>query len=299
VKYLRESSSTGYLRELASGKRVQETRRFNLLCESCERLLSNDERVFCEQIFIPVHKQNKGSFDYDKWLIRFLVGLHWKVLVTKDTNDKYPDQAEAAYAKVEPDWRAFLLDQRPDHGSSEFHLFFADVVDDASSAVSPKLNWYMARAVDGTPTFSKAGQFGSYVKLLRVMSYAFITPRDPEKEKWDGTQVGEQGTIKTPQNIRTQSFWPLVESRVQALESAPSTMTERQLKKFEEAAKRDPEKFLNSESTRVVLANRKLEQRMAAKYEGPVAVKGRDRNQPCPCGSGKKQKKCCGYVYPV
>jgi hypothetical protein len=99
VKYLKESSSTGYLRGLASGRRVQETRRLNLLCESCEQLLSNDERVFCEQIFIPLHKQNKGSFDYDKWLIRFLVGLHWKVLVAKDTNDKYPDQAEAAYAK--------------------------------------------------------------------------------------------------------------------------------------------------------------------------------------------------------
>lgn len=26
----------------------------------------------------------------------------------------------------------------------------------------------------------------------------------------------------------------------------------------------------------------------------PSSVKGRDRNKPCPCGSGKKYKKCCG-----
>ena len=26
----------------------------------------------------------------------------------------------------------------------------------------------------------------------------------------------------------------------------------------------------------------------------PRSVKGRDRNKPCPCGSGKKFKKCCG-----
>jgi len=300
VKYLKESSSTGYLRGLASGRRMHETRRINLLCEKCEQLLSSDEKIFCEQIFVPLHKEDKGSFAYDKWLIRFLVGLHWKVMVTRDMNDKYPDSAEAAYAKVEPEWRAFLLGQRADYGSSEFHLFFADVVEDASSPVSEKLNWYMARAVDGTPTFSKAERFGSYVKLLRVMSYAFITPRDPEKEKWIGTQVGEQGTLKTPQEIKTRSFWPLVESRVRALESSPSNMTDRQLKKFEEVAMRDPEKFLKSESTRVVLANRKLEERMAARLRAEeFAIKGRDRNQPCPCGSGVKVKKCCGYSHGI
>ncbi|PYX54573.1 MAG: hypothetical protein DMG76_21245 [Acidobacteria bacterium] len=176
--------------------------------------------------------------------------------------------------------------RRADYGTSEFHLFLTDVVEDATSTVSPKLNWYMARAVDGTPTFSEAGQFGSYVKLLRVMSYAFITPRDPTKENWVGTQVGEQGTLAGPQTIKTESFWPLVESRVRALESAPATMTERQREKFEEMAMRDPEKFLKSESARVVLANRKLEQRMAAKYRRPIQMRGRDRNQPCPCGSG-------------
>src|SRR6266404_4046496 len=177
VRYLKESSSTGYLKGLASGKREQETRRVHLLCESCEQLLSKDEKTFCERIFMPLHKENKNSFTYDKWLSRFLVGLHWKVLVSKA--DTYPDAAEAAYAKIETEWRAFMLRQRADYGTSEFHLFLTDVVEDATSTVSPKLNWYMARAVDGTPTFSEAGQFGSYVKLLRVMSYAFITHRDP------------------------------------------------------------------------------------------------------------------------
>jgi hypothetical protein len=246
VKYLKESSSTGYLRGLASGKRSQETRRVYLLCENCEQLLSADEKLFCEQIFLPLHKENRNSFPYDRWLIRFLVGLHWKVLVSK--TDTYPDDAEAAYAKAEPEWRAYLLGQRLDYGTSEFHFFIGDVIEDVSSAVSPKLNSYLARAVDGTPTFSKTGQFGSYVKLLRVMSHAFITPRDPEKEKWAGTQIGEQGTLAGPQIINTRSFSPLIESRVRVLESAPSAMTERQLKKFKEAAMRDPEKFLNSES---------------------------------------------------
>lgn len=26
-------------------------------------------------------------------------------------------------------------------------------------------------------------------------------------------------------------------------------------------------------------------------------MKGKDRNKPCPCGSGKKYKKCCGVIH--
>ena len=26
-------------------------------------------------------------------------------------------------------------------------------------------------------------------------------------------------------------------------------------------------------------------------------LKGKDRNKPCPCGSGKKYKKCCGTIH--
>lgn len=294
VKYLKNTSATGFLKNFTSGKRMQEAQRVHLLCERCEQLLAKDEKAFCEKLFLPLHKQNQSAFQYNEWLIRFLVGLHWKILVTKDEHDTYPIDAKTAYAAAEGEWRAFLLGHRADHGSSEFHLFFTDVLEDSSSVVSEKLNWYIVRALDGTPTFSKSGQFGSYVKLLRVMSYAFITPRNPQTDNWIGTQVGKQGTIAPPQSIDSHGFGPLIESRVQALESAPSSMTERQLEKFKENAIRDPGKFLNSESTRVFIANLKLQRRMAAKRYRPVSMKGRDRNQSCPCGSGKKLKKCCG-----
>jgi SEC-C motif len=291
VKYLKESSASGFLKNMASGKRMQEARRLYLLCESCEQLLSKDEKTFCEHIFVPLHKENKNSFDYDKWLIRFLVGVHWKVLVTRE--DTYPNHAEELYPKAESEWREFLLGRQASPGIGEFHLYFTDVAVNASSPVSPKLNWYMTRAIDGTPTYSDLGQVGSYVILLRLLSYAFITPR-PEEEKWIGTQVYDSGTIAGPQRLQTRDFWPLIESRIQALEAAPSTMTARQVEKFKQQAMRDPEKFLNSESTRVFLANRELKRKMAAKLDvGPHLIKGRDRNHPCPCGSGKKFKKCC------
>jgi SEC-C motif len=295
VKYLKESSATGFFKNFTSNERLQESRRVYLLCENCEQVLSKDEKTFCEHIFMPLHKQNQNFFEYGKWLIRFLVGLHWKILVTKDANDTYPEHAEATYAKVEGDWRTFLLGHRADPGCSEFHLFFTDVIEHANSAVPNKLNWYMVRALDGTPTFSKAGQVGSYVKLLRMMSYAFITPRRPEHGNWVGTEIGEQGKLNGKQEIEATNLWPLIESRLKWLESAPSTMSERQMQKLRESAMRDPDKFLNSESTRVFLADRELERRMAAPKPDPsIFMKGRDRNPPCPCKSGKKLKNCCG-----
>ncbi len=32
-------------------------------------------------------------------------------------------------------------------------------------------------------------------------------------------------------------------------------------------------------------------------YEDRIMDKAHNRNEPCPCGSGKKYKKCCGVVH--
>lgn len=66
---------------------------------------------------------------------------------------------------------------------------------------------------------------------------------------------------------------------------------------------------------RYCFQNRDLSQREIARFERvdgrwlydeseinpkspPVAVKRVGRNEPCPCGSGKKHKKCCGGPTP-
>jgi len=60
-----------------------------------------------------------------------------------------------------------------------------------------------------------------------------------------------------------------------------------------EQAKANPHTFLDSDSFQVHLANRRMRGIDEAR-EMRIEVKGRDRNQPCPCGSGKKAKKCHG-----
>jgi hypothetical protein len=292
VKWLKKTSATGFLRGLLSEKRHQETKRQYLLCPACEQLLGRDEKRFAENIFIPYQeKTNPSSFTYEEWFLRFLVGLHWRLLVT---SDPVPDNGRTVFAAAEERWRQYLLGQAADPGGTEFHLMFVDVAGDSTLPLPKKWNWYMARAFDGTPIFTPTGTEAlSYVKLPRLIALAFISPRDPKEEGWNGTHVEAKGTIQVKQNVSTTRFGKFLLERAKLLGDAPPTLTDRQKQKLFEQARTNPQMFLNSDSFQVHLADRRLratEEARTVRFE----VKGRDRNKRCPCGSGIKAKKCHG-----
>lgn len=295
VKWLKRTSATGYLRDLSSSRRLQESKREYILCRECEQRLGRDEKKFCELVFLPCHGRNQQSFQYGPWFRRFLAGLHWKVLVTRDPAI-HPESAERIYDEVEVELRQFLLEESATPGRAEFHAFFADVVQDATPPIPPKANWYLVRALDATPTFSESGTVGCYVKLLRLITYAFLTPRDSKKEEWKGTKVFDQGEIRSPQEIRSAGLGPFLTDRMKALEQGSSRLTPRQFESLLEQAKSNPNRFLLSESYRVHKADRELRQRQGLQTLPHKLAKGRDRNKPCICGSGRKFKKCCGRL---
>jgi SEC-C motif len=291
VKWLKETSATGYLRSLLSGERRQETQRQYLLCSACEQLLGRDEKRFAERIFKPYQKKPQPtSFVYEEWFLRFLVGLHWRALVT---SDPVPEHVREAFARAEERWRQYLLRQAPDPGPTEFHVQFVDVIEDSTFNLPPKINWYMARSFDSSWLQTPSGGAASYVKLPRLILLAFITPRNPDKEDWNGTQVAVQGTIQVKQEVSTTSIGQYILDRAKAVSDAPPTLTERQKQKILEQARVNPRAFLESDSYQVHLADRRIRALKEAR-DMRIEVKGRDRNKPCPCGSGKKAKKCHG-----
>lgn len=171
----------------------------HLLCADCEQLLGLDEKLFSERIFVPYHDQNKQEFEYGPWLRKFIVGLHWKVLAVK--NEQYPEHIEAHYTKAELDWRQFLLGNAASPGSGDFHLFFSDVVENASSELPSKINWYLSRGFDVTPIFSDSGMAGVYAMIAKTITFSYLTPPSGDRDKMAGTQVAEEGVIKTPQSL--------------------------------------------------------------------------------------------------
>jgi hypothetical protein len=80
VKWLKRTSLTGFFRSVTSATRLQETKRDYLLCSDCEQLLGKDERRFKEWMFSPYHYLKQQTFTYEDWLLRFVVGLHWRVI---------------------------------------------------------------------------------------------------------------------------------------------------------------------------------------------------------------------------
>jgi len=208
---------------------------------------------------------------------------------------KYPADIEAIYDTTETEWRQFLLGQIASPGNAEFHLFLSNAAVDSTGQLPEKMNWYLARGFDLTPFHSELGVAGVYAMLAKTLTFSYLTP-PADEEKMIGTQIGEQGVLQTPQTIhkRMGSF---IVDRAKLIEQMPKTLTERQKAKVFERARNEPEKFLQSESFRAYEADRNLKEKIHQRLAGREAkqrMKGRDRNSPCPCGSGLKYKKCHG-----
>lgn len=296
VRWLKETSVTGYLKSLKSKVRLQETRRVYLLCSDCEQVLSRDEKLFCEKIFIPYHEKNGQEFEYGPWLRRFIVGLHWKVVAVKE--EQYPAKIEALYARAEQAWRPFLLGSTETPGIGEFHLFLSDIIKDASDELPKKINWYLSRGFDLTPIFSDTGMAGVYAMIVKTVTFSYLTPPSGETDNMVGTQISEQGVLKSPQTIQSR-IGSFIVGRAKAIEKFPKTLTDRQKEKLFEKARTEPEEILRSESFRTSSADAYLKENFRRRAVAAAlrrGMKGRDRNAPCPCGSGEKYKRCHGLI---
>jgi hypothetical protein len=290
IKWLKRTSATGYFRSLRTGKRLQEAPRIPLLCSDCEQRLGRHEKQFCERVFLPYQRlPQPKSFEYDEWLLRFLVGLHWRVLAT---DDSLPKEVRGFFVPAQERWRQYLLELSPDPGTSEFHLQFVDVIEHSTFKIPKKMNWYLARSTDASPIHNENGEAGVFVKFPRLIMLAFITARDPSREDWKGTQVGTSGVISVRQDVSTTAIGQFVLERGKLMDGAPPMMTQRQKQKMHDQAFANPETILTSDSYRVHMADRSM--RLGPAVPRNIGLKGRDRNKSCPCGSGLKGKKCCG-----
>lgn len=299
VKWLKQTSATGFLRNTGSFERKQDSERQYLMCADCEQILSKDEKSFCERIFIPYQQRKETAFEYGPWLGRFLAGLHWKVILSR-SSDSGPRNATEVFKVAENEMRSYLLGQSKTSGRAEFHLFFGDEVQGANYNVPPKINWYMSRSLDADLVSNHSGTVGVYAKFLKMMTFSFLTPRNTTSERWKGTQVFETGILRTPQSIESKGLGPFLTDRANAVARSISELPHREKERIARTVRANPKRALASESYPTYLADKALRHRIHG-LAAPTGfapsrrkMKGRDRNSPCECGSGKKFKKCHG-----
>jgi hypothetical protein len=297
VKWLKQTSATGFLRTTGSSKREQELERHYLMCQECEQLLCRDEKTFAEQVFIPYHERQQTVFEYGPWMIRFVAGLHWRVLAARSSREAPPKTLET-FDAVQEELRIFLLRQSNSPGRAEFHLFLGGDVVEANFDIPDKINWYMSRSFDADGISSVSGTVGVYAKVLKLLTFSFLTPRNSKIEIWEGTQLADGGVLRTPQQVNSAGLGPFLEGRVKAVERALSSLPPHEKQRIAAKALKNPKRVLASQSYQTHLADRTLRRNRMQSHPGlspsNLRQKGRDRNKPCGCGSKKKYKNCHG-----
>ena len=289
IQWLKKTGG-GYFRQVVDpNKRKQDGPKKHWLCGVCEERFSSRETYFAANVFYPYMEKDVGSFQYDERLFYCFVSLLWRSAIwTLAHADYHTHWTYPLVANAERDWRGYLLVQSAAPNSNSIRVFLSDVT--AGPTIPTKnFNSYMARAIDATVGFSKRECF-VYIKFCRFLLFGAITPID--ESKWINTRIHVGGgTLKTPSIIKHAGVGSFLVNRAEvSRKEYESRVSQRTKERIAEHYKRELPRLVGSDLLRVQYADYLQEV-----VPPPVMPEGKvGRNDPCPCGSGKKYKKCHG-----
>lgn len=277
-----------YLRGgLNPNRRLQDGFKRNLLCRGCEDIIGRAENWFAQEFFRPFMNSFQLEFDYGPELFRFLISLHWRVLT--DFLDRHASAVPnflSVLREAEEQWRLFLLDGKPVPVHREVHLLFLDVNVNRKQPVR-NLNRYLVNGVDGVVVRSDT-RCGVYSKFLRFLSYAWVSPID--RTLWVNTAVDPAGGHMTArQQMNDADAGAAISDRARRIgEQFNKNVSGHQREKISQWVIDNAEKVVKSD------LGRALEADFSAHVDPMLGRREKiGRNEPCPCGSGRKFKKCC------
>ena len=284
-----KETGTGYFRRATEPNlRMQDGPKQKLLCADCEGRFSKDEALFAERVFRPFIAEPNRPISYEAFLMRFLVSICWRVLVSPTlvrsrTNRDFEEQISEA----EEEWRHFLLGKGELKKYDRVHLFLSGVTEMPVVPVSG-LNQYLARALDGCVAKSNT-DCGVYAKFTRFMVWAEITQFDPSN--WVNTRITNgSGVLTVPQAIRDGRFGDFLLDRAkQVFERVRRNTSERQRAIITERLTKEADRIIGTDFWQA------LEADAMADVDPHIWIERKiGRNEMCPCGSGKKYKRCHG-----
>lgn len=278
----------GYLRSAGTPNiRRQDGIRERLFCADCEQILSREERVFAERIFTPLTSRPASSIPYESFLMRFLVSVMFRVIVSKMYGGRPSTDYDRQLNEARGEWRKYLLGKGDLLRYDRIHLIVTDILADRVQPVIG-LNQYLARSVDATLAMSTTG-CAVYAKFARFMVWAEITAFD--QNMWHNTRiVNGSGVLVLPQEVRDGRFGNFLIDRAKGgWELYRRGISERQQGQVDKRFRQEASALQGTDFWRTLEAD--MESRV-----DPHTWKGAHigRNELCPCGSGKKYKLCHG-----
>ncbi len=192
INWLKESAPSAIRGMDEPNKRVQDGEKQYLLCLDCEGLFASWEKLFCENLFLPLHSDQPQftPIRYGSWALKFAVSVSWRVLMyyqqTNDLDHLSDKQKETAKIALN-DWRGFLLGELPHPGRFEQHLLPVDAIKNYSgSSISPFLNRYLLRSV-GMSVICTNTVAIVYTKMGHLILFGFI--QEDTANRWKGTKL--------------------------------------------------------------------------------------------------------------
>ena len=265
-KWLKDTSATGLLRGVVEpDERIQDFRRIPLLCGDCENRLSDLETYFASEFFYPYLKTKAKNFKYDIRLVKFVISLSWRTLLTgyEGFKQDFPNLKVHVDA-AERNWRMCLLGKSEDLGLYEHHLFFFDYL--AQNENMPDgFQWYTLRAVDMTLAGNKEKAI-AYSKFPWMMFVSSICPT--KLDGWIGTKINIAGELAQPQYIEDSLFNRFLLDRSKSILSTQAI--NKNDPRILKTIKRKPKNFLKSQSLEVSLAEAKRMRDFRKKSLPPV-----------------------------
>lgn len=278
-RWLKETGATGFLRSAANvNLRIQDGRKHNLLCTQCESVLNDYETKFANMIFYPYVNQElsdagiaKGKiefFTYADWLLRFIISIHWRLIVTQEAPKHIPNKLLASLNNMRDPWRNFLLKESDYTGTCESHIIFLQNLaagrGTLPSNINKNINFYLLRSVDGTGISSR-DKIGVYSKIGPI---AFMTTIRPcHFANAADTHVRMKGKIKTAQKVKNQSITKFIFITRPNEAFLNANYSEKQLNIMEKSYRVNPEKVKKSLTIKAAEADLILKYKMEKSHK--------------------------------
>lgn len=178
-----KNSPSGFMRnQNEPDVRLQDGSKTYLLCGECEDRFSKLETEFANKVFHPYKNAKLKDFEYEEWLIKFIVSVNWRTLyldlVDYVKNPNIDIDTLESIIENEKILREFLLEKRNDIGNNEVNMLFFNDIKEASDNIknyNPH-SFFLNGAFDYTYTHSFNNEKGISViaNLSGILIYTVI-----------------------------------------------------------------------------------------------------------------------------
>jgi hypothetical protein len=270
-RWLKKTSPTGYIRKAVNiNKRVEDGDKLKLFCPDCEAIFNKFETEFSRNIFYPYVEKELSQecvaqglikqFDYDEWLLNFVISVQWRVILKQKNKDKIPERLQKRLDEFKEDARTFLLGKNNYIAENESHIIFLQNIafgeGDMLSEFPDGINNYILRDIDSTPISSKV-TIGIYTKIGPIVLYTAIHPKKLSDSI--DSKIRKRGSIKTAQKLGNHRLNKYIFiNRVKEIMLIKQPLSERQRSKIKGDMEKDPDRLLNSPTMHAALGDEYL-----------------------------------------